>query len=60
MHKFLKTVTRQTASDEAVHDLARATAAISRAERMEGHALAADIRLDKLAGPAKLTANFKG
>ncbi len=60
VHKFLKTVTWQTASDEAVHDLARATAAISRAERMEGHALSADIRLDKLAGPAKLTANSKG
>lgn len=60
VHKFLKTVTWQTVSDEAVHDLARASAAISRAERMEGHALAADIRLDKLAGPAKLTANSKG
>lgn len=60
VHKFLKTVTWQTVSDEAVHDLAKATAAISRAERMEGHALAADIRLDKLAGPAKLTANSKG
>ncbi|MFN3207813.1 MAG: histidinol dehydrogenase [Roseovarius sp.] len=60
VHKFLKTVTWQTASDEAVHDLARATAAISRAERMEGHARAADIRLDKLAGPAKLSVNSKG
>ncbi|KRS13092.1 histidinol dehydrogenase [Roseovarius atlanticus] len=60
VHKFLKTVTWQTVSDDAVADLARATAAISRAERMEGHALAADIRLDKLARPAKLTANSKG
>ncbi|QFT79488.1 Sulfopropanediol 3-dehydrogenase [Roseovarius sp. THAF27] len=60
VHKFLKTVTWQTVSDDAVADLARATAAISRAERMEGHALAADIRLDKCTGPAKLTANTKG
>ncbi len=60
VHKFLKTVTWQTVSDAAVADLARATAAISRAEGMEGHARAADIRLDNLAGPAKLTVNSKG
>ncbi|UWQ92793.1 histidinol dehydrogenase [Rhodobacteraceae bacterium M382] len=46
--KFLKTVTWQRVEPEAVGDLARATAAISRAEGMEGHARTADIRLEKL------------
>jgi sulfopropanediol 3-dehydrogenase len=45
VHKFLKTVTWQTADDVALPDLARATAIISRAEGMEGHARTADIRL---------------
>ncbi|MGR3614607.1 MAG: histidinol dehydrogenase [Paracoccaceae bacterium] len=47
VHKFLKTVTWQEVSDVALPDLARATAAISRAEGMEGHARTADIRLDR-------------
>lgn len=47
VHKFLKTVTWQTVEDRAVPDLARVTASLSRAERMEGHARAADIRLDR-------------
>jgi sulfopropanediol 3-dehydrogenase len=45
VHKFLKTVTWQRVSDQALPDLARATAVISRAEGMEGHALTADNRL---------------
>ncbi len=48
VHKFLKTVTWQRVRDEALPDLARATAVISRAEGMEGHALTADARLDRL------------
>ena len=48
VHKFLKTVTWQTVDAEALPDLARVSAVISRAERMEGHARAADIRLEKL------------
>jgi sulfopropanediol 3-dehydrogenase len=44
VHKFLKTVTWQTVDESALPDLARVTASISRAERMEGHARAADIR----------------
>ncbi len=49
VHKFLKTVTWQTVNDTALPDLARATASISRAEGMEGHARTADIRLASLA-----------
>jgi sulfopropanediol 3-dehydrogenase len=45
VHKLLKTVTWQRVSDPALADLARATAIISRAEGMEGHARTADIRL---------------
>ena len=48
VHKFLKTVTWQRVDDSALGDLARATAAISRAEGMEGHARTADIRLEKV------------
>jgi sulfopropanediol 3-dehydrogenase len=48
VHKFLKTVTWQRVDRQALGDLARATAAISRAEGMEGHARTADIRLDML------------
>ncbi len=48
VHKFVKTVTWQSVADEALPDLARATAVISRAEGMEGHALTADARLDRL------------
>ena len=45
VHKFLKTVTWQQVDEEAVGALAQATAAISRAEGMEGHARTADIRM---------------
>ncbi len=57
VHKFLKTVTWQRVSEEALPDLARSTAAISRAEGMEGHARTADIRLDKLQPALKLAAS---
>ena len=49
VHKFLKTVTWQTVTDEALPQLAGVTARISRFEGMEGHARTADIRLAKLA-----------
>src|SRR6056297_1056473 len=49
VHKFLKTVTWQTVDARALPDLARASAAISRAEGMKGHARTADIRLAKSA-----------
>ena len=49
VHKFLKTVTWQRVDRRALGDLAHATAAISRAEGMEGHARTADIRLEMLA-----------
>ena len=45
VHKFLKTVTWQEVGEDALPDLATATAAISRAEGMEAHARTADIRL---------------
>ncbi|WP_417727205.1 histidinol dehydrogenase [Roseovarius sp.] len=45
VHKFLKTVTWQEVDDRALPDLARVTASLSRAERMEGHARSADIRM---------------
>ena len=48
VHKFLKCVTWQSVDDAALPDLARATARISRAEGMEGHARTADIRLERL------------
>ncbi|MBN8187136.1 MAG: histidinol dehydrogenase [Rhodobacteraceae bacterium] len=51
VHKFLKCVTWQSAAPEALADLARASAGISRAEGMEGHARACDARLpDRHAG----------
>ena len=49
VHKFLKTVTWQTVTDEALPQLAGVTARISRFEGMEGHARTADIRLANLA-----------
>lgn len=49
VHKFLKTVTWQTVTPEALPQLAGVTARISRFEGMEGHARTADIRLAKLA-----------
>ena len=51
VHKFLKCVTWQSVDDAALPDLARATARISRAEGMEGHARTADIRLERLQSP---------
>lgn len=54
VHKFLKTVTWQQVDDRARPELARVSAGISRAERMEGHARSADIRLDKLGVAAKI------
>jgi sulfopropanediol 3-dehydrogenase len=47
VHKFLKTVTWQRVTAEALPRLAAVTANISRFEGMEGHARTADIRLEK-------------
>ena len=57
VHKFLKTVTWQRVEKQALPDLARVTASISRHEGMEGHARSADIRLEKFFPPMKLAAN---
>ncbi|MGB4825707.1 MAG: histidinol dehydrogenase [Paracoccaceae bacterium] len=54
VHKFLKTVTWQQVTAEALPDLAAVTASISRYEGMEGHARTAEIRLQTLAPPARL------
>ncbi|WP_368184703.1 histidinol dehydrogenase [Aestuariibius sp. HNIBRBA575] len=45
--KFMKTVTWQASSRDAMRPIAEATARISRMEGMEGHARTADIRLAK-------------
>jgi len=47
VHKFTKTVTWQRCNQPASHELAVRTARISRMEGMEGHARAADLRLNK-------------
>lgn len=47
VHKFIKTVTWQRMTRSANHDLAPATARISRLEGMEAHARTADDRLAK-------------
>ena len=47
VHKYMKIVTWQKATQEASKDVAIATARISRLEGMEGHARAADVRLAK-------------
>jgi len=47
VHKFLKVVTTQRMSRDANREVAQAAARISRLEGMEGHARAADIRLEK-------------
>ncbi len=47
VHKFMKTVTWQRASRDGARPVAEATARISRAEGMEGHARTADARLRK-------------
>ena len=57
VHKFLKCVTWQQVSPQALPDLARVTASISRAEGMEGHARSAEIRLDKFCAMPRLAAN---
>lgn len=57
VHKFLKTVTWQQVDERSLPDLARVTASLSRAERMEGHARSADIRLERFATPPKRAAN---
>ena len=54
VHKFLKTVTWQTVTAEALPQLAGVTARISRFEGMEGHARTADIRLAKLAANSRI------
>ncbi|QIE47093.1 histidinol dehydrogenase [Pseudohalocynthiibacter aestuariivivens] len=56
VHKFLKTVTWQRVSGPVQDDLARVTASISRAERMEGHARSADLRCAAQA-PSQRTMN---
>jgi len=47
VHKFMKIVTWQRATEEGARPVAEATARISRTEGMEGHARTADIRLAK-------------
>ncbi|MCL4124358.1 UNVERIFIED_CONTAM: hypothetical protein GTU68_024352 [Idotea baltica] len=47
VHKYMKLVTYQRATREGSMRVAQATARISRLEGMEGHARAADIRLQK-------------
>jgi sulfopropanediol 3-dehydrogenase len=47
VHKFIKTVTWQRMTRQANHDIAQATARISRLEGMEAHARTADDRLAK-------------
>ena len=60
VHKFLKTVTWQKVDERALPDLARISARISREEGMEGHALSADIRLDKMATSGKMPLKAHG
>jgi len=50
VHKFLKVVTFQRATKEASTGMGAVSARISRAERMEGHARAADVRINKYSG----------
>ncbi|MFQ6549439.1 histidinol dehydrogenase [Aestuariibius sp. 2305UL40-4] len=47
VHKFMKTVTWQRATQDGMRPVAEATARLSRLEGMEGHARTADIRLEK-------------
>jgi len=60
VHKFLKTVTWQQVGDAALPELARVSAAISREERMEGHARSAEIRLENLSRRRTLAIGAKG
>ncbi len=50
--KFLKTCTYQRLTAEGTRRVAPAAAAISHAEHFEGHALTAEIRLERLADPS--------
>jgi len=50
VHKFVKVVTYQKATKEASKTMGAVSARISRAERMEGHARAADVRIKKYSG----------
>jgi sulfopropanediol 3-dehydrogenase len=54
--KFLKTLTYQKVDEEGTRRVAPAAAAISHAEFMEGHALTAELRLERVAPSAPLTA----
>ncbi len=47
VHKFMKIVTWQRATQDGARPIAEATARISRLEGMEGHARTADVRLAK-------------
>lgn len=47
VHKFLKTVTWQTATPEALPEIAGVSASISRHEGMVGHARSAEMRIEK-------------
>jgi sulfopropanediol 3-dehydrogenase len=49
--KFLKTCTYQRLTEEGTRRIAPAVATISLAERFEGHALTANMRLDRLGHP---------
>ena len=60
VQKFLKCVTWQEIGPQGLPDLVRVTAAISRAEGMEGHARAAEIRLDNRAAMPRLAVHDKG
>lgn len=51
VHKFLKTVTWQSASPEALPEIAGVSASISRHEGMIGHARSAEVRLEKFCRP---------
>jgi sulfopropanediol 3-dehydrogenase len=50
--KFLKTCTYQRLTEEGTRQIAPTIAAIASAEHMDGHALTATMRLDRLAQPA--------
>ena len=47
VHKFIKIVTTQRATQEANRDIAAITSRVSRLEGMEAHARTGDIRLSK-------------
>jgi len=51
--KFLKTVTYQQLTEEGTRRVAPAAAAISHAEFFEGHAITAEMRLERVGAPAR-------